>query len=81
MEAATALALLVADGLVADANDPEEPRLMLRRPGFLGRRDRRTADGGGGRAEGILIHLRVELLVLGCFCPAAPPHRRRIRVL
>ena len=55
MEAAAALALLVADGLVADANDPEEPRLMLRRPGFLGRRDRRAADGGGGRAEGILI--------------------------
>ncbi len=53
---AAALALLVADGLVADANDPEEPRLMLRRPGFLGRRDRRAADGGGGRAEGILVH-------------------------
>jgi len=48
-----ALALL-ADGLVADPNDPEEPRLMLRRPGFLGRRDRRAADGGGGRAEGIV---------------------------
>ena len=51
-----ALALLVADGLVADTNDSEEPRLMLRRPGFLGRRDRRAADGGGGRAEGSLVH-------------------------
>ena len=30
-------------------------RLMLRRPGFLGRRDRRPADGGGGRAGGIVV--------------------------
>lgn len=52
-----ALVALLAVGLVADPNDAEEPRLMLRRPGFLGRRDRRPADGGGGRAGGIVSFL------------------------
>jgi len=71
-----ALALL-ADGLVADPNDAEEPRLMLRRPGFLGRRDRSVADGGGGRAEGIVTFLASEMNVSALIHLAKKPKRAK----